>query len=521
MLTYTDAPGAHNGHGPKQAPGEIGTDDAATAQASFSDSSGSTAEVKATISALPFEWFTTVASRIGTIAGALAGTVAFVYIVGGAIMWIRFKSADLPADQAVGLVSRNDLMVIGLRVMVLPALLAGVVFFFLARRERRRAAARSRIPLRQTLAWIVAIAVFALLVPFTPGALAWPLAAFALWLVWHRSLASECHAHSNTGFPLWRAAIVAALLAAVVSLARQFDHPTQLATATVQVGDEPKRIGVLVSESGDRVAVGFSKARSIQVFSRSQLTSLVVGPALDERAPARSLLSRVLPGQPPWAATPLEIWCGGERYQLYEIGKLCKTQPEIAGIGDADRGAVTVLVRCPAEASSGCSGWLSVTTADPVAVRTLDRRARVVVGKSAFQIPAGSELDVRVRMLPRVARVLAGLARGSVPLDAVVSLDLAGDAVIVRRELATRFTKRSVPESNAGGARERDPVPLSAPAGESPGAAAGGEGAEDPEPTPTPTPTPAAVQEDPAQTAPAERIDPDAPIELAPPDTAP
>jgi hypothetical protein len=38
---------------------------------------------------------------------ALAGTVGLVYVIGGAVMWLRFRQAGLPADQAVALLPKT------------------------------------------------------------------------------------------------------------------------------------------------------------------------------------------------------------------------------------------------------------------------------------------------------------------------------------------------------------------------------------------------------------------------------
>src|SRR4051794_8324578 len=169
---------------------------------------------EANSAALLADWLSSAVSRIGAITSAVAGSVALMYAVGGAVMWIRFRRAGLPADQAVALVPRNDLMVVGLRVLVLPALLAGGVFLGLALRQCRRHRAdipanRDSIMLKLSLGWLVAIAALVLVVPLTPGALAWPCAALTLWLVWHHSLSTSYRPvdQDRQPFPLWRAAI--------------------------------------------------------------------------------------------------------------------------------------------------------------------------------------------------------------------------------------------------------------------------------------------------------------------------
>ena len=72
-------------------------------------------------------------------AGAAAGTAAVVYVVGGMVMWLRFRKAGLPADQAVALMERQQLLVVGLGRMVLPAALTGLLARLVMRRRGRPA----------------------------------------------------------------------------------------------------------------------------------------------------------------------------------------------------------------------------------------------------------------------------------------------------------------------------------------------------------------------------------------------
>jgi hypothetical protein len=55
--------------------------------------------------------------------GGTIGFVGFVAVIGGAIEWIRFRAAELPADQAVQVVPREQLVTIGAVSMVLFTLL--------------------------------------------------------------------------------------------------------------------------------------------------------------------------------------------------------------------------------------------------------------------------------------------------------------------------------------------------------------------------------------------------------------
>lgn len=66
--------------------------------------------------------------------GAAAGIAALVTFVGGAILWIRFSELNLPADQAVNLLPKQLLLVVGAHSIAGPAgvgLLAALAFYLL------------------------------------------------------------------------------------------------------------------------------------------------------------------------------------------------------------------------------------------------------------------------------------------------------------------------------------------------------------------------------------------------------
>ena len=61
------------------------------------------------------------------ILGASAGIVAFVVFIGGAMMWLRFDGIHLPADRAVALEPRSDLLATGAHALAGPVLIGLVV----------------------------------------------------------------------------------------------------------------------------------------------------------------------------------------------------------------------------------------------------------------------------------------------------------------------------------------------------------------------------------------------------------
>jgi len=85
-------------------------------------------------------------------------------------MWLRFRTADLPADQGVALMSKEQLFVVGLRLMIIPLLVTGTIAALLAHSTMHE---RSRLPARW--AALAAVGVLAALAAVWAFAVAgWP-----------------------------------------------------------------------------------------------------------------------------------------------------------------------------------------------------------------------------------------------------------------------------------------------------------------------------------------------------------
>jgi hypothetical protein len=88
------------------------------------------------------------APSLMTVAGAVAsglGVLGFVTFAGGVVMWSRFKEMGLPADHALGLVTRSELLATGADFLVPAVLLALFVVLiavlvsnWIERRDRKR-----------------------------------------------------------------------------------------------------------------------------------------------------------------------------------------------------------------------------------------------------------------------------------------------------------------------------------------------------------------------------------------------
>jgi hypothetical protein len=387
--------------------------------------------------------------NLTTLAGAVGGIVAFIYVVGGAVMWLRFWRSGLPADQALAWVPRTDLLVVGMRVMILPALAAGLLFKLLAWRQN------GSKPRRRTLALTgTGVVLLVLVVPFSFGAYAWPLAALGLAIVWWKVLPTK--PETEPDMPehpeaerrrrrrlTWWAAAAAVLAAAFVSLARQLDPPVRLPSATLELTGDRTAAGVLVTAGPDAVVVGFPEKGELRSFPIESVESFKIGDPLDRRSPPPSLLARVA-GLNAWAATPLELWCGGESYGWTRIADQCQTQPEILPrAGGYARGELRVRVACPEEAHPGCSGFLIVTTVHDFAVDGL--AAPLELGRTIFQAQSGRTVETTVRIDDAERACLLTTAQ-PVALRAVLSTDRAGEGELngeSGQPLQIEFAKRA------------------------------------------------------------------------------
>jgi hypothetical protein len=239
----------------------------------------------------------------------VAGTVGLLYVIGGAVLWLRFHEADIPADRAVALVPKNDLLVLGLRVMVIPAVLSGLFLLALgsawrARESRLEDLLREREENQRRLAAIHAdsdekegdaesikrrvdelegkirrradpgapgeslprprsnplafgILLFgavaiALVVPFSVGAFAWPVVLTALLVYWWH-LRPVRPNPKGSRVPIWKLALAAVLGAATISIARQTDRPVELVSVSAEVVDPPSLVTDTLKLTNKRV----------------------------------------------------------------------------------------------------------------------------------------------------------------------------------------------------------------------------------------------------------------------------
>ncbi len=550
--------------------------------------------------------------RAAALAATVGGTVGLLYVIGGSVMWLRFYKVGLPADQAVALMPKTDLLVVGLRVMVLPALAVGGLLLVLVsswvrrrarierlhveKREKERRLREAAEPagrfdrtsdptpneiheevrqlaerleqeqpptsIKDVLAdrkqhplrfWLVAGAAFAtaLVVPFSPGALAWPLGTAAIVGSWLHLRAESVRTPSHP-VPVWRVAAVAVLAAAGISIARQTDPPVQLPVVQVTVSDPdaippnvfanslrtssgPDRTttvsGVLVALTAKEIDVGDPITHSIASIPRAAASSIAVGTSVDRSSPPQSLASRFLFRGTAWAFTPLEFWCGNERYGWSRFWKICKGRSFVA---ESDRsaqskrdGLVGLRVTCPADASTACNGYLRVTTVSsyPDAARRVT--SPLTMPPAWFTVAKGDSGPVKVPVDPEKLweQVSKGATSDTVEIDVRLRLsqDTAGKAVVYDgRGRITVHRPPAPKQENKDQAKEKEKqgdVPADADTGPKGGGVTVPKA--DATRTPTATPTPAEPTPTPDGTSPLQQQEPTQQVPVATPTVVP
>lgn len=428
---------------------------------------------------------------IATAAGAVAGLVIFVHLLGGIVMWLRFRKAGLPADQAVALMSREQMLTVGLRLIVLPMIVSGILAIALVLLGKRRSVdGRFGTALRRVLLGLSSVVVLVLFytLPASWASLTWVALVLVIFYWWRGFGARHRPADQLSS---WRLAAVAVLAAAIISLGRQIDQPVQLLQTTVALGSGAHATqveGVFVAASDTAVYVGNTATHKITAIRRDDVTSITLGPPL-ERAPNRSLLSwlssrqewsltplrwwchrenypwgdggplcptthgsplSALASRDRWSLTPLRWWCNGEEYALTDAGLLCHTQPK--PVLEQRRGLdvrwIPVRISCPKTRKEPCEGYLRLTTRETYS-RALGRYAesRLVSfpheGHDGvhFTAPRGRTREVCVptsRDEQELLRAKSDVKRSKgdpVPLTAVLTSDPAGASEMSRAPL--------------------------------------------------------------------------------------
>ena len=196
--------------------------------------------------------------------------------------------------------------------------------------------------------------------------------------------------------------------------------------------------GVLVAMTAKEIDVGDPVTHSIASIPREATSSIAVGPSVDHSSPPQSLASRFLVGRTAWAVTPLEFWCGNERYGWTRILKVCTGRPYIdardMSATSMPDGLVGLRVTCPADAPAACRGYLRVTTEAPYPDAAGRLTTPLTMPPAFFSVAKGTTGDVKVSADQATLWAQVDTGDHSGPVGVAVRLrlsaDTAGKAVV-------------------------------------------------------------------------------------------
>jgi hypothetical protein len=225
------------------------------------------------------------------VASAVAGGAAFLYLLGGALLLVRFANAGVPAGRAVSLVEGSRLIEVGATGIAGPAILlivtavvvSGIIRAIPAPRPRQR---RRRRPPRWARGVIIGVSVL-LLIGLLPPSLAMAivivgLSGLTLWLWLHDQLDSR-------NLPALPVGLTFAAILALGSLAEEARGGPRLEPVTVHVAGSPEVRGGYIAQSAEAVYV--ARGHGIVGIPNERVREVRIGPEPSVPPPPDSVLT--------------------------------------------------------------------------------------------------------------------------------------------------------------------------------------------------------------------------------------
>jgi hypothetical protein len=188
--------------------------------------------------------------------GAVAGIGALMAFVGGAMLWVRFDALQLPADQAVTLLPKQLLLVVGAHSLAIPVatgVLAALVFLLLNAQDPQHA----HMPRRWVAFAVIVVPSVVIAFAFVSDYDVWPqwlitIGALALGV---GALAATLATSPNPRALPWTVLAVFALCGAVVAVMRTVGAPTMEPVGVLLKGAPTGIGGFYIGQTSDRVYV--------------------------------------------------------------------------------------------------------------------------------------------------------------------------------------------------------------------------------------------------------------------------
>ena len=194
------------------------------------------------------------------LAGAAAGVVVFVSLVGAAVISARLDSLGLPIDSTLAVLPRETIVIAGVRALAGGLLAALVVLSLLWVLDRLGVRLRRDESSRWPTPWEAGVLVLAV-VPLLAFTLVYGVtASMAILSVFAAGAAAAVvllilRLSSSFGQLSVRVLVVVAALGGVLAFARVYDQPIALDFATVQLKDGGRTNGFLLGQSSASIVL--------------------------------------------------------------------------------------------------------------------------------------------------------------------------------------------------------------------------------------------------------------------------
>jgi hypothetical protein len=253
----------------------------------------------------------------GKLIAAIAGLGILFFVTGYFVQWQRLKRGDLPPEEVIPLIPREQIPAAGVRELVVSVVFVGALLIALGliraglARSGRGGSGRRLEKLSSWDAGLLALIVGFLTLLVAPRRLDGVVVAVALgaltyyWFHRIRTYLAAARAFESRGnsdrdaeeatvkpeFPLWRLAAAVAIVAVVLSAVRQREFPDPRAKVTVVLKEGAPIHGVFLGTSSDRVLV--------RTQPRELVPRLLVLQASDVKQIRIKKGRNLLPGGPP------------------------------------------------------------------------------------------------------------------------------------------------------------------------------------------------------------------------------
>lgn len=206
------------------------------------------------------QWPSSAQAAVGIIGAA--GTLGFLYFVGGVVMWLRLRGANLPTDLSLSLIPREMLVVVAVRDVLVPAIVSGVLAQLVyLRRHLESGRGNIRTGPSRVTGHVLSVAVFlaslvvaVTMIPLAPDGVVWLAALVAIFAAHWWFVGRDFKSRGTFG--AGRFIIATVTLTALAAVTSEAARPALLPTATLTTLDDRVVRGDYLGSTADVVYLG-------------------------------------------------------------------------------------------------------------------------------------------------------------------------------------------------------------------------------------------------------------------------